>query len=88
MFSTDAQVRHSGSKKAYLFSSYDVIYSYVDQIDEGTAIFKISKDPPAEASSFVKFEVDIPSDYYLFLTGYAGKMLRKQIPFQTTIPKS
>lgn len=58
-----------------------------DEIDEGTAIFKISKDPPVGASNFVTFEKDIPSDYYLYLTGYAGKMLRKQIPFQTTIPK-
>ena len=58
-----------------------------DEIDEGTAIFKISKNPPVGASSFVKFEEDIPSDFYLFLAGYAGKMLRKQVPFQTTIPK-
>lgn len=58
-----------------------------DEVDEATAIFKISKNPPVGASSFVKFEEDIPSDHYLFLTGYAGKMLRKEVPFQTTIPK-
>jgi glycoprotein endo-alpha-1,2-mannosidase len=57
-----------------------------DEIDEGTAIFKISKNPPVGASTFVTFENDIPSDYYLYLTGYAGKMLRKQVPFRADVP--
>lgn len=58
-----------------------------DEVDEGTAIFKVSKNPPVGASPFVKFEEEIPSDYYLYLTGYAGKMLRKQVPFQESAPK-
>lgn len=57
-----------------------------DEVDEGTAIMKVSQDPPIGASRFVKFEPGIPSDYYLYLTGYAGKMLRKEIPFQENIP--
>ena len=57
-----------------------------DEIDEATAIFKISKTPPVGASTFVTFETNIPSDYYLYLTGYAGKMLRKQIPFRSEVP--
>jgi glycoprotein endo-alpha-1,2-mannosidase len=57
-----------------------------DEVDEATAIFKISKNPPVGASSFVTFEQDIPSDYYLYLTGYAGKMLRKQTPFRLDVP--
>lgn len=57
-----------------------------DEVDEATAIMKISQDPPVGASRFVKFEPGIPSDYYLYLTGYAGKMLRKEIPFQENIP--
>lgn len=57
-----------------------------DEVDEGTAIFKISKNPPVGASTFVKFEEGIPSDYYLYLTGYAGKMLRKQAPFTLSVP--
>jgi hypothetical protein len=56
-----------------------------DEVDEGTAILKISKNPPVGQSNFVTFEEGIPSDYYLYLTGYAGKMLRKQVPLQTTI---
>jgi glycoprotein endo-alpha-1,2-mannosidase len=68
-------------------SGAEMLYvAMFDEIDEGTAIFKISKDPPAGASNFVKFEEDIPSDYYLFLTGYATKMLRKELPFQQEVP--
>ncbi len=57
-----------------------------DEVDEGTAIFKASKNPPVGASNFVTFEEDVPSDYYLTLTGYAGKMLRREIPFIERIP--
>jgi glycoprotein endo-alpha-1,2-mannosidase len=65
----------------------EMIYvAMFDEVDEGTAIEKISQNPPAGASRFVTFEGGIPSDYYLYLTGYAGKMLRKEIPFQENIP--
>jgi len=57
-----------------------------DEIDEGTAIFKISKDPPDGKSKFVKFEDDIPEDYYLQLAGKAASMLRKEIPLENNIP--
>lgn len=57
-----------------------------DEIDEGTAIFKISKDPPTGLSNFVTFESDIPNDYYLYLTGYASKILKKQVPLPASIP--
>lgn len=57
-----------------------------DEIDEGTAIFKIDKDPPAGVSSFVTFEPDVAPDYYLFLTGMAGKILKKQVPLTFRVP--
>lgn len=57
-----------------------------DEVDEGTAIMKVSQNPPVGPSRFITFEEGIPSDYYLYLAGYAGKMLRKQIPFQQQIP--
>jgi glycoprotein endo-alpha-1,2-mannosidase len=47
-----------------------------DEIDEGTAIFKASLNPPVGKSTFVSFESGIPSDYYLQLAGAAGKALR------------
>jgi glycoprotein endo-alpha-1,2-mannosidase len=65
----------------------EMIYvAMFDEVDEGTAIEKVSKNPPVGASRFVTFEEGIPSDYYLYLTGYAGKMLRKEIPYQENIP--
>ena len=49
-----------------------------DEIDEGTAIFKASSNPPVGKSSFVTFEPGTPSDYYLRLAGNAAKMLKRQ----------
>jgi glycoprotein endo-alpha-1,2-mannosidase len=57
-----------------------------DEVDEGTAIMKVSQNPPVGPSRFVVFEEGVPSDYYLYLTGFAGKMLRKKIAFQSGIP--
>jgi glycoprotein endo-alpha-1,2-mannosidase len=65
----------------------DMIYiAMFDEIDEGTAIFKTTNNPPVGLSHFERFEQDIPSDYYLYLTGIAGKMLKKEIPFEINIP--
>jgi hypothetical protein len=57
-----------------------------DEMDEGTAIFKCTNDPPAGASKFLTYE-GLPSDYYLWLVGEGGKMLRGQIPLTDQIPK-
>lgn len=69
----------------------EMIYiAMFDEVDEGTAIFKISKNPPVGPSTFVTFEEDIPSDYYLYLAGYAGRMLKKELPYteEQPLPKS
>ena len=40
----------------------EMIYiAMFDEIDEGTAIFKTTNDPPVGASHFENFEPDIPS---------------------------
>ena len=56
-----------------------------DEIDEGTAIFKCTNDPPVGASPFVTFE-GLPSDHYLWLTGMGGKLLRGEIPSSALPP--
>lgn len=66
----------------------EMIYvAMFDEVDEGTAIEKISQTPPVGASSFVTFEKGIPSDYYLYLTGYASGILKKRLSFREDIPQ-
>ena len=60
-------------------------YAMFDEIDEGTAIFKIENNPPVGESIFVGNE-GLPSDHYLWLAGMGGKMLRKEIPFTDELP--
>jgi hypothetical protein len=45
-----------------------------DEVDEGTAIFKVTNTPPQEAY-FVTYE-DLPSDWYLILTGEGTNLIR------------
>lgn len=45
-----------------------------DEVDEGTAIFKVSNTPPTQAH-FITYE-DRPSDWYLRLTGAGSKLIR------------
>jgi hypothetical protein len=62
-----------------------VYQAMFDEIDEGTAIFKCTNDPPVGQSNFADYE-GLPSDHYLKLVGTATKMLRKEIPYTNTIP--
>ncbi len=57
-----------------------------DEIDEGTAIFKVSNDPPIGETPFLTYE-GLPADHYLWLTGQIGKMLRGEIPATDEMPK-
>ena len=52
-----------------------------DEVDEGTAVFKCTNDPPTDnGGSFLTYE-GLSSDHYLKLVGRAGKLLRGE---QTT----
>ncbi|MCA9059199.1 MAG: hypothetical protein KDA85_11890, partial [Planctomycetaceae bacterium] len=59
----------------------DMIYvAMFDEVDEATAIFKCTNDPPTgEGVHFVTYE-GLPSDHYLKLTGDAGRLLRGESP--------
>jgi hypothetical protein len=57
-----------------------------DEIDEGTAIFKIADTPPAGRTTKFVGNDGMPSDHYLFLTGKAAQMLRKEISLVETMP--
>jgi hypothetical protein len=57
----------------------EMIYvAMFDEIDEGTAIFKVSDNPPNSDKAHFIDNDGAPSDQHLFLTGEAGKMLRKE----------
>ena len=56
-----------------------------DDVDEGTAIFKCTDNPPVGESCFLTYE-GLPSDYCLWLTGKAGELLRNIIPVSKNIP--
>ncbi|MBM4071661.1 MAG: hypothetical protein FJ271_22430 [Planctomycetes bacterium] len=57
-----------------------------DEVDEGTAIFKVSNQPP-RPGRFLTYE-DLPADWYLRLTGAGARLLRdkgvpgKEIPIK------
>jgi len=56
-----------------------------DEMDEGTAIFKCTNQPPVGASPFLTFE-GLPSDHYLGLTGMGARLLRGEIDIMPRVP--
>lgn len=58
-----------------------------DEVNEGTAIFKCSDNPPIGKNvAFIDMDGK-PSDWYLWLTGQAARMLRKELPLSIQIPQ-
>jgi hypothetical protein len=55
-----------------------------DEVDEATAIFKVSNSPPTQAT-FQTYE-GLPSDWYLRLTGEGTKLIRKERKSGKTLP--
>jgi hypothetical protein len=73
-----AEAKRAGAKMIYV--------AMFDEMDEGTAIFKCTNDPPAGKSKFVTFG-GLPSDHYLWLTGLGGKLLRGEIKGSNKLPQ-
>ncbi len=57
-----------------------------DEVDEATAIFKCTNNPPVGESSFIDYE-GLPSDHYLWLTGQGGRLLRGEIGNSERLPE-
>jgi hypothetical protein len=72
---------------AFITAGAEMIYvAMFDEVDEGTAIFKVSDNPPnSDRATFVDND-GMPSDQYLWLTGLGAQMLRKEIPLEIEIP--
>jgi len=56
-----------------------------DEVDEGTAIFKCTDEPPVGPNPFLTYE-GLPSDFYLRLTGEGARLLRGEIPVSNELP--
>lgn len=71
-----------------MLAGAEMIYvAMFDEVDEGTAIFKCSDNPPvSDKAKFIDMDGQ-PSDHYLWLTGEATKMLRNEKPLSLTMPE-
>lgn len=69
------------AKKLGVNSAYVAMF---DEVDEGTAIFKVTSSPPTQAH-FVGYE-GLPSDWYLRLVGEGARMLRGKRPLSPELP--
>lgn len=69
---------NAGATKLYI--------AMFDEVNEGTAIFKVTDNPPvSDQCKFVGMDGK-PSDHYLRLTGEASRMLRKEKPLTKEMP--
>ena len=63
----------------------DSVYvAMFDEVDEGTAIFKVSNAPPTQGH-FVTYD-GFPPEWYLRLTGEGAKIIRGEAKNQKSIP--
>lgn len=71
------------AKKAGATMVYQAMF---DEVDEATAIFKVSQTPPqASGVAFLTFEGQ-SNDFYLWLVGQATRMVRGQAPIRDSAP--
>lgn len=70
------------AKQAGIGSMYLAMF---DEMDEATAIFKCTNNPPVGESPFVTYE-GLPSDHYLWLAGEGGKLLRGRRELTADLP--
>lgn len=71
------------AKTAGADSAYVAMF---DEVDEGTAIFKCTSEPPMDpVSKFIGYE-GLPSDFYLRLTGMGARLMRGEIEPTPEVP--
>lgn len=73
---------------AVINAGAEMIYvAMFDEVDEGTAIFKVTDTPPVGDDYYFVGNDGMPSDHHLWLTGQGAKMLRGEIPVEFNMPE-
>ena len=79
------QIKTESERVLKALPGVEMVYvAMFDEVDEATAIFKVSNSPPTQA----RFETydGLPSDWYLRLTGEGSKVIRGERKNQQIIP--
>jgi hypothetical protein len=72
-----------GAKRA----GCDMIYmAMFDEVDEGTAIYKTTNEPPTGNGGYFLTNDGLPNDHYLKLAGLAGMIIRGEAPVVDEMP--
>jgi len=79
LWSQFVAARRAGARMIYV--------AMFDEVDEGTAIFKVTDDPPVGKGVQLLDNEGLPSDHYLWLTGQGSRMLRGEIPDTDSPPE-
>lgn len=67
-----------------------VYVAMFDEVDEATAIFKVTDDPPINGRNgeqFISYGENVPSDHYLWLTGEIGRLIAGETPMRRRVPE-
>jgi hypothetical protein len=74
--------QYVAAKRAGATMVYQAMF---DEMDEGTAIFKVTNNPPVGESLFATYD-GLPADYYLRLVGAATRMINGKLPVTEALP--
>lgn len=77
LWSQAISYKSAGAKMIYL--------AMFDEIDEATALFKCTNQPPVGESKFITYE-NLPSDHYLWLSGKIGELIESENEYSKEMP--
>lgn len=80
LWSQIVAARQSGATMLYI--------AMFDEVDEATAIFKCTSQPPTADGVQLLNGEGLPSDHYLRIAGYAGRLLRDEISLSAALQQT